>query len=346
MHIMTHVGRLIIVILLLPLFIIFIGPCLILAALRNEQPMGPITLNVARYGLAGRVGGVLGGLLAWFVVWGALAWVVVNGVMPVVTTAEAVVATSPTPFPATATSAPPTATPIPSATPTVPTLTPTPILTLTITAVFQATPSPTITATPTPTPTINLTATATATPTLTRTPSPTATASPEPTPSPEPTETVAAAKETNPPLDLVETVRPTPQPPLSDADQEAVIETIRASNELLWLAITVPTPTSFQNLARLWQGDALEQAETFATDRAERYDQPDEVQFRSTIPLRISDQSAADLILARSREVWIYIGDTTEQQETLDFTYTLERDEDEAWVITGFTYSALSDSSE
>ena len=69
-------GRLVLLILLLPLILILIGPLLILAAIRGHQPLGPITLDTARYKPVARTGAFILGLLLWLLVWGGLAWCV------------------------------------------------------------------------------------------------------------------------------------------------------------------------------------------------------------------------------------------------------------------------------
>lgn len=95
---LANLGCLILLILFLPLFIIFIGPLLVLAALRGRQPVGPIILNTSRYGPVGRIGAFMLGLALWILIWSGLAWIVVNGLLP-----SSTVAVLPVPPSATAT---------------------------------------------------------------------------------------------------------------------------------------------------------------------------------------------------------------------------------------------------
>jgi len=52
---MRNLGCLVVGILLLPIFLIVIGPLLVVAAVRGRQSVGPITLNSSQYGPAGRI---------------------------------------------------------------------------------------------------------------------------------------------------------------------------------------------------------------------------------------------------------------------------------------------------
>lgn len=65
---LADLGRLIILILLLPLILILIGPFLVLAVLRGKQQLGPIVLNAARYDTLGRAGIFMLGISAWALV--------------------------------------------------------------------------------------------------------------------------------------------------------------------------------------------------------------------------------------------------------------------------------------
>ena len=56
MRAISDVIRLLILFLLIPVVLILIGPLLILAALRGQQSMGPITWETSRYNAAGRLG--------------------------------------------------------------------------------------------------------------------------------------------------------------------------------------------------------------------------------------------------------------------------------------------------
>jgi hypothetical protein len=158
---LAHVGRLILLILLSPLFLIALGPLLVLAVWRGRQPMGPITLDASRYGFWARAAALLVGLVLWIVIWGGMAWFTVNAFSP------PVVVTAPTPTltplpgltpPATVTPAPPRPTPDPATPTEMPPTTAAPA-----SAELTATPAAT---TDTPLPTAGLSPEPTATPTI------------------------------------------------------------------------------------------------------------------------------------------------------------------------------------
>ena len=332
-----NLGRLILLILLLPLFIILIGPLLVLAALRGRQPMGPITLDTVRYGLAGRLGGFILGLATWMLIWSGLAWLVLNSFSSTSIIAETRPASSPTLAQsndtATPTSLPPTFTPTTSPTATIPT-TPAPVITLTLTAIFDLTPPTTPTIMPSPTLSITLTLTAT----------PTATATFAPTPTQEITATeiiVIPSVTSGPPIvDLVETVRPTPLPPLSPEDQQAIFMTLQDGNNLLRTATMMADEANLQNLEQMWRNQALDNATQFATKNYNLYSQPFEVAFEYITPPQISERSSSDQVIVNSQERWTYSGNTT-REEAFEFIYTLSRKAD-SWVITNYTYRNLS----
>jgi hypothetical protein len=307
---------------------------LVLAALRGRQPvLGPIILNTSRYGSVGRVGGLILGTAIWLLVWSGLAWIMLNSFLPSSTIANTLSAKNTTVAAvdtATPTSFPPTFTATAkvmvtsTATPTELPVTPTPIITLTITAIFEAspTPLPTPRATPSLTPTIIITATATSTSTVEIV-----------DPSDEPSLSE---------IDIIETVRPTPLPPLTVEERSDVIGTMKEGNGLLREAILLANEENIEKLKRLWRGRAFDKAEEFATEHYNNFAQPLEVQFEYITTPKISDQSTANQVLVISQETWFYTGPTTTQKESLEFIYTLSR-EDDNWVITSYTYRNLPD---
>ena len=105
---MRNLGCLVVAILLLPIFLIIIGPLLVLAAVRGRQSVGPIMLNSSQYGAAGRIGALMLGLGLWLLIWGGLVWVIVNGLLP---------SSTPTVAVATPTLAPPLAASMPRVSP-------------------------------------------------------------------------------------------------------------------------------------------------------------------------------------------------------------------------------------
>lgn len=325
----SNLGCLIISILLLPVLLIVIGPLFVLAALRGQQPLGPITLNTSRYGPAGRVGALMLGLALWLLVWSALAWIAVNGILPSPTIAETA---PPTPTVATpldtATHTPrlPTLTPSPRATPTETSLTPTPAITLTIAAVLSATPTPTPASSVTPTPQATVTITNTAvstTATLSRSPTPTSTPS-------------TSGNSANP-------ARLTLLPTITAEDRQAIIIAVDEGNNLLREAIISANTENLDNLKRVWQGRALTKAEKFAVDHYIRYAKPLQVEFEYITEPTVGDQSTDEQAVVTSQETWRYGAGTTAFSESLEFIYTLIREND-AWLITSYAYRNLPDS--
>jgi hypothetical protein len=318
--ILGRLGCLILLILFLPLFAIFIGPLLVLAAFRGYQPLGPIKLDTVRYGPAGRVGAFLLGLAVWVLVWSSLVWLAIASSVPLPTVAQ----DSPT-VPA---SAGPSPTAIPG-----PISSPTPTLTLTPPTVR---PRPTATLTPVP---------PTATPTEpTITPSATATAMPTATPIEsfnEPTATHTSTTTPTPPAEPLETFTPTVVPAtLTIIDRQQAIITVEEGNVLLREAIALANEENLQRLEIMWRGEALEVAQNFATELYDRYAKPFNVQFEYITRPTLSEPDAAGDIEVISRERWFYGGPTQTDQEAFEFIYTLSREND-AWVITDYHFLNL-----
>jgi hypothetical protein len=133
-------------VIILPLAVLFIGPLLTLAALRGRQRIGPITLEPGRRGMAGRIGALLLGLVAWLVVWGGLAAILAWAVPTMggrISASILQVNVTPTQPPAVTTL---TATPAPPATPQ-PLASPIPTLPQT-----EEVPTPSLSVTPSPIP--------------------------------------------------------------------------------------------------------------------------------------------------------------------------------------------------
>jgi len=167
---MVDLFRLVALILLLPLIIILLGPLLVLAAIRGQQYLGPITLNSTRYNFAGRIGVFLLGIALWLLVWGGLTWLAVDTFTPAVNPPDIATFTPVAPPTATGatlvTAAPPTK---PATVTANPTSIPTSTLAIKLTAapksspvstVITGTPAVTLTAVVSPvTPTRSVTAT-------------------------------------------------------------------------------------------------------------------------------------------------------------------------------------------
>lgn len=311
--------RLILLILLLPLIIVVIGPLLVLAAVRGQQQMGPITLDSTRYNSAGRAGIFLLGLAVWLLVWSGLAYLAVQALTPV--PGAVAVQMTPTPHPPTATPTPvpPTATTIPPTATPRPTQTATPVITSPTAPAASATASATIT---TP-------AAESATHTPTAAPSPTlpaASATPPPTASPvvAPTTTVTGTQ-------ILIASR------VSLADQQAALNTVREANSLLRLAITRASPENLANLQRLWQGQALTDTKSYAIEVNSRYKEPFDVELDYATPLTVSEQSVPRQIVVFSNEKWTYGGPSRQDQENFEFIYTVTP-KDDGWVISRYTY--------
>lgn len=318
---MPDILRLILLILFLPLIIIFIGPLLVLAALRGRQWMGPITLDSSRYHAVGRTGIFLLGVSIWLLVWGVLAYLAAAALTPVVVAPPAVAQTTPIALPPTgtptslptATPIPPTATPLPTATPTEP---PSPTATWVLTAVATATKLP-------------------ASPPPTRTPTelfnePLATNTPTPTSGP------ATAEAT---ISVVSGIK------VSPADQRTAIAVVEEANLLLQQAIVRATAENLSNLERLWQGQALTAVKKFATTVNGRFAQPFDVEVKYISPPQVSDKSIPRQIVVLSKEQWTYGGPSEQKQENFEFIYTVTP-QDDGWVISRYTYRNLPGSDE
>jgi hypothetical protein len=325
---MRDILILLVLLLLLPVILIFIGPAMVLAALRGHQWLGPITLDSTQYNFAGRAGMFLLGIALWLLIWSGLFWLVLTGLpaqllLTETTTNPLVVTVQPTSLPPQPTETPPaeTATLIPTFTPTAtPANTATPIETPTPDQPLEAATSivPEITATPA------ATSTPTATPAATDTPEPSATPAESPTPRPA----ISTASEGG--------VR------LSLADRRAVIISINTANELLRDAVASGSEDSLNELESIWQGKALTVIRRFASSIQERYTQPVEVNFEYLALPQISPDSNANEVEVTTVERWNYGSPSSAKgrNEALEFIYTLIPG-DNNWVITRYTYRNL-----
>ncbi len=309
-------GRLVLLILLLPLILILIGPLLILAAIRGHQPLGPITLDTARYKPAARTGAFILGLLLWLLVWGGLTWFAIYAFslpatsVTLVSEAGAPEGITPTVLLPTVTSTstslpPPTNSPTPqpaSSTPSGPSPTTLP-LPPDSTSTSTSTPSPKITASATPSPTLDQTA-------------------------------------------IAETASPTVSfnATLTSADRQAAITVVEEGNVLLREAIAQASEENLQKMETVWRGLALQVAKNFATTLYKQYAKPLEVKFEYINPPVVDPQSTSNEVVVTSREKWNYGGPTKiDHEEAFEFIYTLSQ-EDGQWVITRYTYRNLTTS--
>ncbi len=309
--ILAKFGCFILFILFLPLFAIFIGPLLVLAAFRGYQSVGPITLDTVRYGPAGRVGALILGLVIWILVWGSLAWLAIASSLPAPTVVN---------LPPQATA---TATPAPIITPTPPPPTFTPLATGT------PTPLP-ATTTPTESPTV---------------PPATGTTTPTATPTELFNETLATNTPTTTPelqAERAKTLIPTTPPAtLTFTDRQAAIAAVEEGNLLLRQAINLANEENIQKLETVWHGTALSDAQEFATELYDRYASPFNAQFEYISPPAIGEPNLLGETVIISREKWSYGGPTKTKQEAFEFIYTLNQ-KDGRWLITDYTYRNLS----
>lgn len=336
MRTISETSRLAILVLLLPVILIFVGPLLVLAALRGSQGMGPITWDTSRYDTAGRLGILMLGMALWLLVWVGLVWLFLTNPSFQPVLAQIL---PPTPAPELAAEA----TSPPAASPTQPPLdTPTPLVINTETSTSTPaqpdapTASPTSTLTPlppTPTPPNTLTPVLAGSPTValieeteeaTLTPSPTATR-----PSPTATATATPA------------VTPTPQPTPTFGERQAALETVRNGNALLREAISLANEENIANLETVWEGKALTVIEKFALDLNDRYTRrPLTVAFEYVRPPAIETQPETGQLVVTSQENWSYSGPTTTYREAFEFIYSLER-VNGRWMITTYTFRNL-----
>lgn len=332
LRILADFGRLFLLILFLPLFIIFIGPLLCLAVLRGRQPAGPITLNMSRYAPAGRLGAFFLGLFLWVLVWGGLAWLAMAAItpltiagipLPVAGKQLPLAATAAPGSPSTPTALPASPTPSPSST-----RPPEPTSTLVssqelASATPSSAPTGSVTQTPAPAPAV----------TTTRPDSLVAPASPE---AEQPTGTAS------PGITATGTLTATSQPGPTTADQQAAITAVREGNLLLREAILLANEENLTRLETIWQGRALTIARSFATEVYERYTQPIEVDFDYVVGPVIQDAGGnAGEVTVISRENWRYRGADETEDELFEFTYRLGW-QDGRWVITSYTYRNLA----
>ena len=289
------------VLIVLPLAVLFIGPLLTLAGLRGAQRIGPIVFNPGRQGALGRVGAIWLGLLAWLVVWGGLAVILIgSGLFTFGGVASPGLQAQATPV----------------APVVVPNTTPTPL----------PTPTPQAPATPTPT-----------APPATETPPPPQSPTPAPLP-PTPTPTLPAA--TPPPSPLptaTATSLPTPIATLSIAQVGEAVTAVETANELLRSASIEPSIGNLAAMERFWQGRALAKAQAFAQDLYQRYMHPLEVTFIYLSPPVALGGNTPDTAFVISTEEWTYRGPRDTHTESFEFTYTLRR-QAEGWVIFEYTY--------
>jgi hypothetical protein len=295
------------VMVILPLALLFIGPLLILAAVRGMQRVGPIILNPSQAGTGGRIRALLLGMLLWLVVWGGLAMTVSRVGLPTIggvpSSALETGLTSTVPL-------------------VVPTTTPTPLST----ATFQAVGAPT--------------------PTRPEKSEPSPVASPSPTPSPipptpTPTSPTATDQPATPTLTPLATATFTPSPApvatLSHEQEREAIAAVEAANELLRDAVIQPSIGNLAELEALWRGDALAKAQAFAQDLYRRYLRPLDVTFVYLLPPVVHAGSSSDTAVVISTEAWTYTGPHASRRESFEFTYRLNR-KDEGWVITHYAY--------
>ncbi len=288
---------------ILPLAVLFIGPLLVLAALRGGQRVGPIILDPGRRGGGGRVLALLVGLLLWLTVWGGLGMLLNQARLPKIAGAP-----------------PPTPAEYPKGTgddtPTVP-----PPATR-----GGATPTSTPTATPSPTPRPR----ATATPT-----SPPMEATPPPSPTPPPVPPTATPSPLPPTPTATTTF--TPAATLSPDQTAQAIAVVETANELLRAAVIQPSIGNLAALESLWRGEALAKAQAFAQDLYQRYLRPLEVTFVYLTPPVAIEGASPDTVIVISTEAWTYVGPRASHRESFEFTYTLSR-QDGGWAITDYAY--------
>lgn len=323
-RILADFGRLLLLILFLPLFIIFIGPLLILAVLRGRQPAGPIVLNTSRSGPAGRLAMFFLGLLLSAVTWGGLAWLAftaaarpssfaaIQFLLPPATAPVATFTPTSPPEPATATSTAPPATPTSTVSPATPTVAP---------------PSPTLVAlqdpvSPTPAGTgSSLTPPATLIPTATPA-------------TPAATSTRLAAGATASASAVLEAE------PALNAAEEAVAAVIQG-NLLLQKAIISTTEENLQNLELIWRGQALRVTRIFVDEVNKRYARPLTVEFDYISAPELTGQNVLSTATVISRENWRYSAPGGIKDESFEFTYSVTQ-EDGRWVISSYTFRNLA----
>jgi hypothetical protein len=293
--------RLVILILLLPLFLVCIGPLVMLAAIRGRQWAGPLMLDSRHYDGAGRAGILMLGLALWLLVWSGLVWLGVT-----ITWSPTLVQLSPL-------------TPIPTQTPHI--ITPTATQTMATPTALPASPTQALIAvTPPPT----------ATPTFSPTPLPPA------TPTPSATARVSAtggAGQTP--------ATPTQPANSLFTNRQIAIQVIEEANLLLEKAITLPSEENLANLSQLWQDRALVRVKQFAVNQYNKYGKPFNATVEFIASPAITAESGSEQLVVTSQERWSYGSNLNADQEAFEFIYTLSHQEDGRWKIIHYTYRNL-----
>jgi hypothetical protein len=319
----SNLGRSILLILFLPLLIFFGGPLLLLAAMRGEQPLGPLTLNTSQYGPTGRLGTFMLGLALWLLIWGGLFGLGLS-YSPAATVMPAPTLNLVVPIevvgPTTSASPTPTATATATRVFTTSVLANAPIVGSTAVLTLSATAPAPVDEAEAISPSITITTTATLAPTAAPTLSPVA--------SPQ-----------SGPVEATESEIPTSMN-LTEEEQQTLLATVTEGNQALREAIILNNEETKENLQTIWRGRAYDKAESFALEHYERYAKPLKVEFEYLTPPTISNQSTANQIIIFSQEIWTYGEAAGAYHEAFEFIYTLTP-EDGKWIISNYTYRNL-----
>jgi hypothetical protein len=302
--------RLLLLVVLLPLFIFFSGPLLVAAAiLKKLSVFGLLQLEPGRRHRWGRLGAFIIGMVVWALVWTGAAWLWLDNR----STIFALAGVAQTPVAQTG---------LPSATPTMvldssDPLDPTPTATL---VVATSTPTPS----PTPTPIIL----PSATPTPSPPPSPTATHPPTVAPTPTP-------------------ISPTPTPTLvvplvtlAPTDEPQVLEVLVEANNLFIRAAEAPLPDNLAALEMVWQAEALEKIQAFVGRINRKYQPPLQVSYRTIGKPEVSLEANTSNLSVQARELWIFEDAVGKKESLNDYTYTLQ-EQDNRWVIVAYDFEVL-----
>jgi hypothetical protein len=129
----------------------------------------------------------------------------------------------------------------------------------------------------------------------------------------------------------------TPVATLAPSEATEAIKAIEAANEMLRAAVVESSIGNMAALETLWRDEALAKAQAFAQDFNQRYLRPLEVTFVYLAPPLAIKGDSPDTAYVISTEAWNYTGPKATHDESLEFTYSLRR-EDEGWVIIDYTY--------
>lgn len=328
--------RLLWFIVLLPLWLLLIGPSLVLAGILGQFSIGVMKLNPSRYHQRGRLWALLFGVLVWGFSWGFAFWLWQSGYI-----LETLETYAPDRIRHQLALMQPTTPPSPS--PTIVTLTATntpliPTATNLPTATATSTQMPTPTASPSPT----LSPTSTRLPTRTAFLTPTSAASPTPSLTPTEIPIITIQTATTPvssSLTVTNSLLSNVESPLDP------LQLLTKANGYLINYIQDPSAENEAQLETIWANKALADIQIFASQINVKYQKPLTITYQilditSSTPLTRTTPTTATM---QSRELWHFEDITTKKDSLSDYVYTLRSQQGgvDSWQIIDYTFVIL-----